>query len=321
MKVILAAVAATLLVSYIEAVCMDKYAHCDLIKKQNWCETREDYSKYWCEKTCGFCGTTPTTSGPTGPPTPAPPIPTHECGVSQVHQSRVVNGYKAKEGAWPWIASLQRSYGGHFCGGTLIAPNWILTASHCVSFIHNPSDFKVVMGAHNRANDEPSQQSRPMKRVIMHPQYNRNTLFADHALIEVEKPFQLNKRVVLGCMPKSQVPIGTQSCYIAGWGTTTHPGNVPDILMQARMPVVPSVSCRYNPEVVCVGFGKITDPNACRGDSGGPLMCRNSDNTWTVHGVASFVVEYCKYYTGYSPVSKYLSWIGKYVPQYKQHQV
>ena len=65
---------------------------------------------------------TPTTSGP---PTPAPPIPTHECGVSQVHQSRVVNGYKAKEGAWPWIASLQRSYGGHFCGGTLIAPNWV----------------------------------------------------------------------------------------------------------------------------------------------------------------------------------------------------
>ena len=42
-------------------------------------------------------------------------------------------------------------------------------------------------------------------------------------------------------------------------------------------------------------------------------MCENTDGSWTVHGVASYVVEYCKYYTGYSPVNKYLPWIQKYV--------
>lgn len=297
------------------ASCGDDNYYCPQWSKLGYCTTSQ-YRRWMsinCKKSCGLC--------PGNPATPAPPNPgdNGQCGVTPVKRTRIVYGEKAQEGAWPWIASLQRGYNGHFCGGTLIAPNWILTASHCVSSIRSTSGYRVVMGAHNRANRESSQQARNMKRVIMHPQYNSRTLFADHALIEVDRPFQLNSRVVLGCLPKSQIPVGTQNCYIAGWGTTTHPGRAPDTLMQARMPVVPARSCKYNPEVVCVGFGKASDPNACRGDSGGPLMCRNSDNTWTVQGVASFVVEYCKYYTGYSPVSKYLSWIAKYVPNYKQH--
>ena len=119
----------------------------------------------------------------------------------------------------------------------------------------------------------------------------------------------------------SGVLVYKQYFSFSGWGRTSYPGKgVANTLMQARMPVVPSKSCKYNPEVVCVGFGKVSGPNACSGDSGGPLMCRNSDNTWTVHGVASFVVRLCKYYTAYSPNSKYLPWIRKYVPQVKIHQ-
>ena len=67
----------------------------------------------------------PTQPPATSEPATQPPVPSGQCGVTPVQQTRVVNGFKAKEGAWPWIASLQRSYGGHFCGGTLIAPNWV----------------------------------------------------------------------------------------------------------------------------------------------------------------------------------------------------
>ena len=54
----------------------------------------------------------------------------------------------------------------------------------------------------------------------MHPSYSPRTLFADHALIEVDKPFQLNSRVTLACLPKDgyRIPHGTQNCYIAGNG-------------------------------------------------------------------------------------------------------
>jgi len=51
-----------------------------------------------------------------------------KCGISTVSQSRVVNGEEAKEGAWPWIASLQISRYGvnqHFCGGTILTPKWV----------------------------------------------------------------------------------------------------------------------------------------------------------------------------------------------------
>jgi len=296
--------------------CRDNRRECPRWSQQGYC-TRPANRRWMslnCKKSCGYCGGNPATA--------APPIPggNGKCGVTPVSQTRVVNGFLAREGAWPWLASLQRN-GGHFCGGTLITPTWVLTASHCVSSIKSTYGYRVVMGAHNRGRSESSVQARNMKRVIMHPSYNPNTLFADHALIEVDRPFQLNSRVVLGCLPRgSQIPVGSQSCYIAGWGMTSYPGRgVSNQLMQARMPVVRSSLCRYNNEVVCVGFGRASDPNACRGDSGGPLMCRNSDSSWTVHGVASFVVEYCKYYTGYSPVSKYLSWIGRYVRDYKQH--
>ena len=47
-------------------------------------------------------------------------------------QTRIVGGSKARPGDWPWQAMLRSSRGSSFCGGTLIAEQWVLTASHCV---------------------------------------------------------------------------------------------------------------------------------------------------------------------------------------------
>uniref|UniRef100_A0A7M5X1N2 Peptidase S1 domain-containing protein n=4 Tax=Clytia hemisphaerica TaxID=252671 RepID=A0A7M5X1N2_9CNID len=250
-----------------------------------------------------------------------------KCGISKVAQSRIVNGVEAKAGAWPWIVSLQSSGGSrtHFCGGTILTPNWILTASHCVERNkNNPGYFHVVAGAHDKSRQESSKQKAVGKRVIMHPNYGQGgALNADVALIELRTPLRLNDRVVKACMPQQGVyPKVGKNCYIAGWGTTTHPGNSPNRLQQAKLPVVgtPHRGCHNNREVVCVGlgFGKQSDgkqhPNACRGDSGGPLMCQQSNGSWTVEGVASYVYTYCKYYTAYAPVNKYLPWIKQYVP-------
>ena len=48
-----------------------------------------------------------------------------KCGISKVSQSRIVNGDEAQEGAWPWIVSLQKSSGFHFCGGSILTPTWV----------------------------------------------------------------------------------------------------------------------------------------------------------------------------------------------------
>ena len=57
-----------------------------------------------------------------------------ECGVSgkmSNRQSRIVGGSSAALGDWPWQVSLHVQ-GIHICGGSIITPDWIVTAAHCV---------------------------------------------------------------------------------------------------------------------------------------------------------------------------------------------
>ena len=78
--------------------------------------------------------------------------------------------------------------------------------------------WSIVLGAHDRRKDEPSAQRIRIKRAFHHPFYSQTTIYADHALIELEKPAILNDRVVLACLPESgnKIDIGTDDCYIAG---------------------------------------------------------------------------------------------------------
>ena len=56
---------------------------------------------------------------------------TGQCGTSQVQSGRVIAGTNAKQGYWPWqILMFYR--GRTSCGGSLVAPNWVVTAAHCV---------------------------------------------------------------------------------------------------------------------------------------------------------------------------------------------
>ena len=95
----------------------------------------------------------------------------------------------------------------------------VLTAAHCVGGIPGKEDrWGIEMGAHNLMSRGSAQQYSPVKRAIKHPEYNPKNLHADHALIELTRPFKMTDRVTLGCLPDagSQVSVGTQECYIAG---------------------------------------------------------------------------------------------------------
>ena len=65
------------------------------------------------------------------------------CGIPEVAQSRVISGIDARKGSWPW--QILMLYNGRtMCGGSIVAPQWVVTAAHCVSGREsNAGYFKV----------------------------------------------------------------------------------------------------------------------------------------------------------------------------------
>lgn len=73
-----------------------------------------------------------------------------ECGVNArmgvSRQSRIVGGTNAASGDWPWQVSLHVQ-GTHVCGGSIITPDWIVTAAHCVEeYVHGGTRAPGVGG-------------------------------------------------------------------------------------------------------------------------------------------------------------------------------
>ena len=109
-----------------------------------------------------------------GPP-PLPPATANgpSCGVTKVVQSRVIAGNNATKGAWPWQVGLSTTYSGFFCGGSLIAPNWVVTAAHCL-WGTSAADLRVTVGDLDRDVAEGTEQVLEVEKIIMHEKYHLN---------------------------------------------------------------------------------------------------------------------------------------------------
>lgn len=249
-----------------------------------------------------------------------------QCGVSpsmRVNRrfdpegQRIVGGQEARPGSHPWIVSLQMG-SSHFCGGTIVAEDVVVTAAHCVA---DGSPSKIVAGAHNHNSPSGVQSSSP-SRITMHPQYNPQTTMNDIAVIKLATPFKFNDKVMPACLPSAgeQVPDNTQGT-VAGWGLTREGGfDTSDVLMQVGVPTISQSTCasQYRSQgiaidgkaMLCAGFNQ-GGKDSCQGDSGGPFVFKNSKGTYTLQGVVSFGIGCARAGAPgvYARVSNYLSFI------------
>jgi len=225
---------------------------------------------------------------------------------------KIVGGEEAREGEFPFMASLQSS--SHFCGASLIKKNWILTAAHCV---RGGTVKKILVGLYSQKNPAGAETFKPAK-IVAHPKYNSSTMEYDYALIQLDRDSSIQPVLV----NDQEIAIGAETIVstTTGWGYTSEGGfSIADKLRKVDVPLVSAEKCNeaasYNGDItdtmLCAGLAE-GGKDSCQGDSGGPLLV--SDQAGNVHlaGVVSWG-EGCarpNKYGVYSKVNAVIDWIA-----------
>uniref|UniRef100_A0ACB8GB38 Uncharacterized protein n=1 Tax=Sphaerodactylus townsendi TaxID=933632 RepID=A0ACB8GB38_9SAUR len=279
--------------------------------EKNYCRNPDaDINGPWCYttdpgKTWDYCDI------------PSCPSPQFQCGKAKYEPNRcfarIVGGCVSKPHSWPWQISLRTSFNLHFCGGTLIDPQWVLTATHCLDRSPRPSAYKVVLGLHRERATEQSVQTRNVERMFKEPSG------ADIALLKLSSPVQLTNEVIPICLPPVNTVVADRAeCFVTGWGETKGTGG-DGLLKETGFPVIENKVCnrpeflngRVRTTELCAGnIDGGTD--SCQGDSGGPLVCEEHGK-YILQGVTSWGLGCAQPMKPgvYVRVSRFIPWIER----------
>jgi len=197
-------------------------------------------------------------------------------------------------GEFPWMAALLveeealgKTVNVYKCGGSLIAPNVILTGAHCV-FDKEPHQLKIRLGEWDTqtSNELFGHVDFVVSRKIVHENFHPKALYNNVALLILSEPAKLGDNIGVLCLPPQGTSFDGARCTASGWGKDHFgkEGKYQVIMKKIDLPIVSHGQCqnalrttrlgrhfKLHESFTCAGGepGKDT----CRGDGGGPLVC------------------------------------------------
>lgn len=171
------------------------------------------------------------------------------------------------------------SDGGYKCTGTLIAPNVVVTAKHCLNV------NRVFLKGNDI--DEPEEGETIKATAIPHPDHN-----VDLQVLVLERDSTVTPRRVATASEAA----AAEECLLVGFGRVDLAGSVGyGIKRQVEVPITSidcsdpddqnDFGCKAGYEVVAGHRGLLKD--TCRGDSGGPLYIRGEDGRYCLLAATS----------------------------------
>lgn len=254
--------------------------------------------------------------------------------LSVFSQQGIIGGNNTTIAENPWQISIRgtnnhhdiRHRNIHICGGSIIAPNWILTAAHCVTnpftgTVINANEISIAAGITQRT-DNINGQYRNVVEIIRYPSYNYSTLQNDVALLRLDANLNLNTDVlpILLTDSSSHASVGTIG-RVTGWGNTVDgPVYNPSFLLQTLdLPIISKTQANnLNTGNISVTNNMIplyeSGGGVAPGDSGGPLSVMKNGTRYLI-GCSSWG-EYPKddKPTIYTDLYDYRNWIAGIVP-------
>ncbi|WP_240529634.1 trypsin-like serine protease [Streptomyces mangrovisoli] len=259
---------------------------------------------------------------------------------------KIIGGTTTTVSSAPWMAQLwyyddrgtatESDDIGFFCGGTVVAPTKILTASHCVRDENNKAynwhaNGAVITGTtYLPSTDETTGETDFHGGTVSgvwqqwnNPSYSPTTINNDIAVLTLAAPVKATPiRMTTSTDTSSYTGTAATTAKVYGWGrTSSTTQDISEQLKTATLPIQSDTTCTgaygsdfIKGDMVCAGkaaTGSDTGTtSACNGDSGGPLVVNNR-----IVGVVSWGVKDCVTKGAYSVFTKVSKYVGVVYPR------